>query len=45
MRSQGPKYHEPKFINWKLNFKIIMDYIEDYARQWATRGKEDLDTL
>jgi hypothetical protein len=24
----------PKSINWKHNFKILMDSIEDYARQW-----------
>jgi len=25
--------------------KILMDSVEDYARQWAKREKEDLDTL
>jgi hypothetical protein len=25
------KYREPKSINWKLNFKILMDSVEDYA--------------
>jgi hypothetical protein len=39
------KYREPKSINWKHNFKILMDSVEDYARQWAKREKEDLDTL
>jgi hypothetical protein len=39
------KYREPKSINWKFNFKILMDSVEDYARQWANREKEDLDTL
>jgi hypothetical protein len=34
-----------KSINWKRNFKILMDSVEDYARQWAKREKEDLDTL
>ena len=29
----GPKYREPKSINWKHNFKILMDSVEDYARQ------------
>ena len=43
---KGPKYHdEPKSINWKHNFKILMDSVEDYARQWAKREKENLDTL
>jgi hypothetical protein len=35
------KYRKPKSINWKHNFKILMDY----ARQWAKREKEDLETL
>jgi hypothetical protein len=35
----------PKSINWKHNFKILMDSVEDYTRQWAKREKEDLDTL
>ena len=36
------KYREPKSINWKHNFKILMDSVEDYARQWAKREKEKL---
>ena len=43
--AKGPKYREPKSINWKHNFKILMDSVEDYARQWAKREKEDVDTL
>ena len=35
MFGNGPKYREPKSINWKHNFKILMDSVEDYARQWA----------
>ena len=35
----------PKSINWKHNFEILMDSVEDYARQWAKREKENLDTL
>ena len=26
-------------------FKILMDSVEDYARQWVKREKEDLNTL
>jgi hypothetical protein len=29
----------------KHNFEILMDSVEDYARQWAKREKEDLYTL
>ena len=43
--AKGPKYREPKSINWKHNFKILMDSVEDYARQWAKREKEDVDIL
>jgi uncharacterized protein (DUF779 family) len=28
--SHGPKFREPQYINWKHNFKIIMDVVEDY---------------
>jgi hypothetical protein len=28
-----------------FNFKIFIDSVEDYARQWEKREKEDLDTL
>jgi hypothetical protein len=38
---KGPKYREPKSINWKHNFKILMDSVEDYARQWAKREKKN----
>jgi hypothetical protein len=43
--AKGPKYREPKSIYWKHNIKILMDSVEDYARQWAKREKEYLDTL
>ena len=38
-------YREPRSINWKNNFKILMDSVEDYAKQWAKPEKVDLDTL
>jgi hypothetical protein len=31
------RYWEPQHINWKHNFKIIMDAVEDYARRWIKR--------
>jgi len=43
--TKGPKYREPKSINRKHNFKILMDTVQEYARQWTNREKEDLDTL
>jgi len=33
----GPKFREPQHINWKHNFKIIMDAVEDYTRRWIKR--------
>ena len=44
MFAKEPKYREPKSMNWKHNFKILMNSVEDYARQWAKR-EEDLYTL
>jgi len=44
--AKGPKYREPQPINWNYNFKILMDAVEDYARKWIKREKEDeLDSL
>ena len=43
--AKGPKYREPRPINWKYNFKLLMDAVEDYARKWTKREKEQLDTL
>ena len=37
MISHGPKFKEPQHINWKHNFKIIMDAVENYARRWIKR--------
>ena len=39
--ARGPKYRELKSINWRHNFKILMDSVEDYARQWEKREIED----
>ena len=35
--SHGPIFREPQHINWKHNFKIIMDSVEDYARRLIKR--------
>jgi hypothetical protein len=43
--AKGPNYCEPQFINWKRNFKLLMNPVEYYVRQWAKREKEDIDTL
>jgi hypothetical protein len=33
----APKFREPQYINWKHNFKIIMDAVEDNASRWIKR--------
>ena len=38
--AKGPKYREPRAINWNHNFKTIMDSVEDYARKWAKKEHE-----
>ena len=35
----------PNPVNWKQNFKLLMDSVEDYARQWAKRENIGVDTL
>ena len=42
---KGPKFREPQSFNWRQNFNIIMDSVEDYARRWAKHEEVDLDTL
>ena len=43
--SIGPKYRETQPINWKQNFKLLMDSVEVYAKDWAKREKVEVDTL
>ena len=37
------KFHEPIYINWKHNYEILIDFVKDYARQWAKRVIEYID--
>jgi hypothetical protein len=32
-------------MNWKYNFKLLKDFLKDYARKWAKREKEEVNTL
>jgi len=41
----GPKFREQTKINWNLNFKLIMDAVEDYAHKWAKREREPIECL
>ena len=40
--AKGPKYREPRLINWKYDFKLLMDVVEDYARKWTKREKRTI---
>jgi hypothetical protein len=41
LEKKGPKYHhEPQSTNWKYNFKLLRDSLEDNARKRATQEKE-----
>jgi len=31
--ANGPKYRKPQFINWKYNFKLLMD--SDTLSEWV----------
>ena len=42
---KGPNYRETPSINWNMNFKILMDSVEDYARSWVKREHAALDSL
>ena len=43
--AKGPKFRVPLPINRKFNFKILLDVVEDYPRQWAKRKGEEQNTL
>ena len=34
---KGPKYREHNVIDWKLNKKILLTVVDDYARNWSKR--------
>lgn len=35
--SKVHKFMNPQHINWIHNFKIIMDFVKDYVREWANK--------
>ena len=43
--SKGPKYRVPTPSNMKQDFKLLMESVEDNARQWEKREKVEVDTL
>ena len=42
---KGPKYRIPNTINWKYNFKLLMDAVEDHARKWVKREEVNINCL
>ena len=42
---KGSKFREPVSFSWRLNFDIIMDACEAYARQWTKKEDIEIDTL
>jgi hypothetical protein len=42
---KGNKFREPWSFNWRQNFVSIVNDVEDYAKRWAKRENEELDTL
>jgi hypothetical protein len=40
-----PKFREHRHFNRTQNFISIMNVVEDYAKQWAKRKEEELETL
>ena len=43
--SKGPKYREAQPFTWKQNFKLVMDAVEVYAKDWAKHEGESVDVL
>ena len=37
LQEKGPKYREQNIIDWKLNKKILITAIDDYAKNWSKR--------
>jgi hypothetical protein len=42
---KGPKFREPWSFNWRQNFISIMNDVEHFAKRWAKRENEELNTL
>ena len=42
---KGPKYREARSFNWRENFSLVMNSVEDYARRWAKHEDVEPDTL
>jgi len=40
--AKGPNYREPQSINYKYTFKLLIDSVEDYARNGQNEKKRRL---
>ena len=43
--SKGPKYREPRTINFQADLRIIFDALEEYVITWSKREKTDPSVL
>jgi hypothetical protein len=37
---KGPKFREPRSLNWRQNFVSIINAVEDCSKRWAKRENE-----
>ena len=42
---KGPKYREQNIFDWKLNKKILLTAIDDYAKNWSKREGSHVSAL
>ena len=42
---KGPNYREQTSINWGYNIKLIFTAIEDYAKKWAKKERQEYECL
>jgi hypothetical protein len=40
-----PTFREHRSFNWRQHVVSIMNAVEDFAKRWAKRENEELDTL
>ena len=45
LKSKGPKNQNLQSFSWKYNFKLIMDFVEEYARKWVKQEEVELHAL
>ena len=43
--AKGPKYREPRKVDWDKNFSLLCESVGQYALQWAKREMIELSVL